>query len=119
MTEQTYEPTANKVIQTVTTNYSYDDYGNLLTQTATYGNGDVQKVTNTYSNNTADWLIGLLTRSVSVSTVNSSSQTNTVDYSYYSTTGLLHTQTVEPNQTAYKSVVTYTYDEYGNVATKN
>lgn len=118
VTEQTYEPTANKVIQTVTTNYSYDDYGNLLTQTATYGNGDVQKVTNTYSNNTADWLIGLLTRSVSVSTVNSSSQTNTVDYSYYSTTGLLHTQTVEPNQTAYKSVVTYTYDEYGNVATK-
>lgn len=55
---------------------------------------------------------------MSVSTVNSSSQTNTVDYSYYSTTGLLHTQTVEPNQTAYKSVVTYTYDEYGNVATK-
>ena len=119
VTEQTYEPTANKVIQTVTTNYSYDDYGNLLTQTATYGNGDVQKVTNTYSNNTTDWLIGLLTRSVSVSTVNNSSQTNTVDYSYYSTTGLLHTQTVEPNQSTYKSVVTYTYDEYGNVATKN
>lgn len=118
VTEQTYEPNANKIIQTVTTNYSYDEYGNVLTQTATYGNGDVQKVTNTYSNNTTDWLIGLLTRSVNVSTVNSSSQTNTVDYSYYATTGLLHTQTVEPNQSSYKSVTTYTYDGYGNVATK-
>ena len=53
-----------------------------MTQTATYGNGDIQKVTNTYSNNTANWLLGLLTRSVSVSTVNGSSQTNTVDYAY-------------------------------------
>lgn len=43
VTEQTYEPVANKVIQSVTTNYSYDNYGNLLVQTATYGNGDVQK----------------------------------------------------------------------------
>ena len=118
VTEQTYEPVANKVIQSVATNYSYDNYGNLLVQTATYGNGDVQKVTNTYNNNTTDWLIGLLTRSVSTSTVNGSSLTNTVDYAYNNTTGLLQTQTVEPNQSSYKSVTTYTYDGYGNVATK-
>lgn len=67
--EQTYEPTTNKVVKSVTTNYSYDKYGNILSQTATYGNGDVQKVTNTYSNNATDWILGLLTRSVSVSTV--------------------------------------------------
>lgn len=118
ITEQTYEPTANKVIQSVTTNYSYDNYGNVLVQTATYGNGDVQKVTNTYSNNTTDWIIGLLTRSVSVNTVNGSSQTNTVDYTYNNTTGLLQTQTVEPNQASYKSVTAYTYDGYGNVTKK-
>lgn len=118
VTEQTYEPVANKVIQSVTTNYSYDNYGNLLAQTATYGNGDVQKVTNTYDNNTTDWIIGLLTRSVSTSTVNGSSQTNTVEYAYNNTTGLLQTQTVEPNQSSYKSITTYTYDGYGNVATK-
>ena len=88
-----------------------------MTQTATYGNGDIQKVTNTYSNNTANWLLGLLTRSVSVSTVNGSSQTNTVDYAY-DANGLLKTQTVEPNQSAYKTVVTFQYDGFGNVTSK-
>ena len=117
-TEQTYEPSTAKVIQSVKTDYSYDNYGNLLTQTATYGNGDVQKVTNTYSNNTTDWLIGLLTQSVSTSTVGSSSQTNTIGYAYDKETGLLQTQTVEPNQSSFKSVTAYKYDEYGNVITK-
>lgn len=115
--EQSYEPAANKLTQSVTTSYSYDAYGNVLTQTATYGNGDIQKVTNTYSNNTANWLLGLLTRSVSVSTVNGSSQTNTVDYAY-DANGLLKTQTVEPNQSAYKTVVTFQYDGFGNVTSK-
>ena len=98
--------------------YAYDKYGNVLMQTATYGNGDVQKVTNTYSNNTTDWMIGLLTRSVSASTVGGNSLTNTVDYVYNNTNGLLQTQTVEPNQAAYKSVTTYAYDTFGNVLTK-
>ena len=116
--EQTYEPTANKLVHSVTTDYTYDKYGNVLTQTATYGNGDVQKATNTYSNNTTDWMIGLLTRSVNTSTVGGNSLTNTVDYMYNGTNGLLQTQTVEPNQAAYKSVTTYTYDTFGNVLTK-
>lgn len=118
VTEQTYEPTANRVVQNVTTTYSYDAYGNVLVQTATHGNGDIQKVTNTYTNNTVDWLIGLLTRSVSVNTVSGSSQTNTVDYTYDSTTGLIQTQIVEPNQVSYKSETVYTYDTFGNVLTK-
>ena len=75
--EQIYEPTANKLIQSVSMDYAYDKYGNVLMQTATYGNGDVQKVTNTYSNNTTDWMIGLLTRSVSASTVGGNSLSNT------------------------------------------
>ena len=116
--EQTYEPTANKLIQSVSTDYTYDKYGNVLMQTAAYGNGDVQKVTNTYSNNTTDWMIGLLTRSVNASTVGGNSLTNTVDYVYNNTNGLLQTQTVEPNQVAYKSVTTYAYDTFGNVLTK-
>ena len=116
--EQIYEPTANKLIQSVSMDYAYDKYGNVLMQTATYGNGDVQKVTNTYSNNTTDWMIGLLTRSVSASTVGGNSLTNTVDYVYNNTNGLLQTQTVEPNQAAYKSVTTYAYDTFGNVLTK-
>lgn len=102
----------------MTTDYTYDKYGNILTQAATSGNGDVQKVTNTYSHNTADWMIGLLTRSVNTSTVGGISLTNTVDYAYNNTNGLLQTQTVEPDQAAYKSVTTYTYDTFGNVLTK-
>lgn len=62
-------------------------------------------------------MLGLLTRSVSVSTVNGSSQTNTVDYAY-DANGLLKTQTVEPNQSAYKTVVTFQYDGFGNVTSK-
>ena len=42
--EQIYEPTANKLIQSVSMDYAYDKYGNVLMQTATYGNGDVQKL---------------------------------------------------------------------------
>lgn len=117
VTEQTYEPTANKLVQSSTTTCSYDTYGNILTQTATYGNGDIKKATNTYNNNPTDWLLGLLTRSVSTNTVNGNSQTNTVDYTYYAN-GLLQTQTVEPNQASYKSVSNYTYDAYGNVTAK-
>jgi len=71
-----------------------------------------------YCNNTTDWMIGLLTRSVNASTVGGNSLTNTVDYMYNNTNGLLQTQTVEPNQTAYKSVTAYTYDTFGNVLAK-
>ena len=35
--EQIYEPTANKLIQSVSMDYAYDKYGNVLMQTATYG----------------------------------------------------------------------------------
>lgn len=49
--------------------------------------------------------------------MNGSSQTNTVDYAY-DANGLLKTQTVEPNQSAYKTVVTFQYDGFGNVTSK-
>lgn len=116
-TEQLYEPAANKLVQSVTTSYSYDIYGNVLIESSKHGNGDVQKRTNIYSNNTTDWLIGLLTESKTESIVNNKTQTNVAQRTYNSN-GSVYSQIIEPNSSEYKSIEEYKYDKYGNIIEK-
>ncbi len=54
---------------TVTTNYTYDSYGNALTVSVSTPDGAVRTTTNTYSNDTANWFLGrLLNATVSSTT---------------------------------------------------
>jgi hypothetical protein len=59
-------------LPSVTTNYTYDSYGNPLTISQAISDGSSKTTTNTYSNDTTHWILGrLLTSSVTSTVTNS------------------------------------------------
>ncbi len=56
------------VLPTVTTTTSYDAYGNATGITVSTGDGYSKTTTNTFTNDTANWFLGRLTRSQVIST---------------------------------------------------
>lgn len=56
-------------LPTVTTNYTYDAYGNPLTVVVTTPDGASKTTTNTYTNDAVNWLLGRLTKSTVTSTL--------------------------------------------------
>jgi hypothetical protein len=53
---------------TVTTTHQYDAYGNATEIAVSTGDGHSKTTTNTYTNDTTNWLLGRLTRATVVST---------------------------------------------------
>jgi len=100
-----------------------DDYGNSLRLTIETGAGIRKTTINTYDNiSTPDkWFLGRLTRS-SVTSENTaqpgSAITRTSAFTYDPATGLLLTETIEPDHAGNPEnltlTTTYTYDVYGN-----
>lgn len=111
--ESSYEPSASSLIKSANTAYTYDSYSNILTQTTTFGSGETNKITNTYNNNTSNWLIGQLTNCETKVTANGKTQTSSCEYLYDG--GLLKSKTSNPTSTN-KIKTTYTYDTYGNIS---
>lgn len=103
----------------VTTDYTHDVYGNPLTITANSNDGYVRKTTNTYTNDTANWIFGLLTRAQVDSTIPGPvTHTRVSTFDYEAGTGLLLSTTTEPDSVPDVSLTTsYTYDGFGNKLT--
>lgn len=105
----------------VTTTYTYDNYGNALTQNASVTDGSYKNVTKTYSNDATNWFLGrMLTLSVA-SHVGSSTLTRNSSYSYDSATGLLNQEVLEPGVSTCNNgtssctlTTTYTLDKFGH-----
>jgi RHS repeat-associated protein len=77
--------------------------------------GNVKTTTNTYANDTSNWLLGRLTRATVTSTLpNGATASRTSAFAYQSGTGLLIQETIEPDNASLKLVTDYTLDRFGN-----
>ncbi|MBL4827138.1 MAG: VCBS repeat-containing protein, partial [Spongiibacteraceae bacterium] len=121
-------------LHTVTTTNVYDDYNNdgVSDLSAPYGNVTTIVVTsqdavgNILSTVTADnaygpsdWSkqMGRLSRTDITSVRGSDTRTRASSFSYYTAgalRGLLHTETIEPDDASYTLTTTYAYDDVGN-----
>ncbi|MGG7607027.1 NBR1-Ig-like domain-containing protein [Massilia sp. BKSP1R2A-1] len=91
--------------------YSSDGWGNLENLTVTSaGNSEtfLKKVDTIYSNDSANWLVGLPTNVVETRrSATSVERVRTTKFTYSSTTGLVETQTVEPGRPLYEVKTTF------------
>nr|VFK45027.1 MAG: RHS repeat-associated core domain-containing protein [Candidatus Kentron sp. TC] len=106
------------LLTTITTeNDSFDAFGNVKRiKVTTRGAGEthVQISQNDYVNDEQRWILGRLTRSSVTHIAPDGGQiTRNSGFSYDATTGLLTTETIEPN-TALAQTTRYQYDRYGN-----
>ena len=104
-------------VTTVTTTTTYDDFGNPTNITATTAGGGETFVTttvNTYTNDTAKWHLGRLTRAEVTNTLpDLSTATRVSEFAYDAASGLLTQEVIEPG-TALALTTTYTHDAFGN-----
>ena len=115
--------TDGTAMPTVETDYdNYDSFGDskLVTVKTTPPGGstpDLTKVTtNTFTNDTVNWILGRLTKATVVSTYSSSTITRVSGFSYYAN-GLLSEEVVEPgasNTSNLKVTTDYVYDGFGS-----
>jgi len=102
----------------------FDDYGNATQITVATDDGyitapihpygNVKLTQNTYSNDTANWLLGRLTRATVTSTLPSGANaTRTSSFAYENGSGLLVQEVIEPDADL-KLVTDYTLDVFGN-----
>jgi RHS repeat-associated protein len=114
------------LITSVTTDNTYDDFGNPLTitlvTTDAAGNQFTKLTTNTYDNDIPHWYLGRLkTAQVTSRTpADPTGLTRLSSFDYYPATGLLFHEAIESNSptgppdSPLKSVTTHEYDAFGN-----
>ena len=106
---------SNATLPGLTTQYSYDSYGNVTTRVVTRST-NVRTTTSTYFNDDNKWLIGLLaSQSTQHTQTGLPSITRESAYLYHSTTGLLTKSQIEPGNSGVRLTTDYAYDSYGNV----
>jgi RHS repeat-associated protein len=94
------------------TNTTYDAYGSTGPVSPF---GHVKTTTNTYSNDTTNWLLGRLTRATVTSSLpNGLSATRTSAFAYEASSGLLTQEIIEPDIASLKLTTSYTLDTFGN-----
>lgn len=112
-----------QVADTMTTT-TVDSYGNPTAVTVTspnldpYGTGVgtyTKSTVNTYSNDTANWLIGKLTRSEVTNTLPDSSSQKRVTAYGYDAKGQLIKETIEPDLPTLRLTKDYAYNALGNL----
>lgn len=102
-------------LPTTTVSYTYDSYGNVLTQAISVSDGSSSTTTNTYTNDTTNWILGQLATAAVANTVGSSSVTRHQSFTHDSSSGLVTQSVVESGDTSHQLTTSYTYDSYGNV----
>jgi len=117
--EKNYELDGSLVTTVTTTLSNYDTYGNAQTVNVSTGDGYSRAAANTFSNDSANWILGRLTGSSVTSTKPSGtpplSLTRTLAYSYQSGTGRLTKEAIEPGDSNLCLVTTHGYgDVFGN-----
>ena len=104
-------------LPTATTSYTYDTYGNPLTVTASMSDGSSSTTTNTYTNDTTNWLLGQLATKSVHNIVGSSNLTRHFSFGHESASGLLNQVILEPSNSTYKLQTDYTLDAFGHSTT--
>ncbi|HTQ13889.1 MAG TPA: FG-GAP-like repeat-containing protein, partial [Rhizomicrobium sp.] len=103
---------------TVTTDYTYDSYNNPLTVTTSVSDGSSDTVTNTYNNDTTNWILGQLATRSDERVVGTSDITRHYSFTYGTsgagTLGLLTEFDQEHGTTSLELDATFTYDTFGN-----
>jgi RHS repeat-associated protein len=115
------------VAQSVTTtqragHVDYDDYGNSLYVSVDSGDGYTKTTESTYTNDTTHWFLGRLSASTVTATApGQPTLARASSFGYDPVTGLLTTETVEPDDATadlnLKLTTTYGYDAFGNKQT--
>ena len=117
--ELSYSYDEKGLLKTVTVeNEDFDGYGNIGTITTTTadkvsGEEFIQTTQNSYENNEDDWILARLTKAVVTYEGYGDSKTKTSGFTYDKDTGILRTETIEPDSTKWLKK-TYSYDKYGN-----
>lgn len=115
------------LLQTVVTDSTYDQYGNALTlkvTTTDAASGDrfIKNTVNTYGTSTWEKEKGrLATSRVTNTRPGMSNHVRESAFTYYTSgtrRGLLKTEVIEPNKSAYTTTTEYEYDNFGNVTKK-
>lgn len=113
--EKRYELDGSLVQATDTTS-QYNDYGNPTQITVAYGDGHTETTVNTYTNDTAKWLLGQLTRAkVTKSAPGQPAQTRISTFGYNTASGLLIKEIIEPSHPTLRLKKRYWHDAYGNI----
>ena len=114
--EASYDLNSASLISRVTTvNSLFDTYGNAGQITVTSNDGYVKTTVNTYTNDSANWILGRLTRAEVTSTLPDASNAKRVSaFEYSPSTGLLTKEIIEPDLPQFRLETTYTLDTFGN-----
>ena len=108
----------NLPVTTITTTSAYDDFGNPTSIIATTtGGGETfrKTATNVYTNDTARWFLGRLTRATVKSELpDLSFETRVSAFDYDPLTGLLRQEVVEPDLPTFTLTTDYGHDVFGN-----
>jgi RHS repeat-associated protein len=127
-TTQRYQVTGNTtgpLIETDSTNYSYDDYGNATSIVATrtdedsgspyYGQSWTTATTNTPDPDTSTWCLNLFTETQVAYTASSGSPVTLTKQFTPDTTNCRYTQVVTQPSSAYQVTESFSYDAFGNI----
>jgi RHS repeat-associated protein len=107
--------TDGAIISRTTTTSSYDGYGFPISTVVARLDGRKTTTAITYQHDTVYWLLGLKTReTVTAEAPGFTPQTRTTDSSWYPGSGLMASETVEPDDPALKKLTQYGYDGFGN-----
>jgi RHS repeat-associated protein len=104
----------------ITTDYTYDTYGNATETSINSNEGYSSDTCNTYTNDITDWVLGELTQTQTTGNAagagNNCTNTpvRTTKYFYAVTPGLISAMTVEPDSATDYVRTDYTRDRYGN-----
>jgi RHS repeat-associated protein len=119
--EKSYEINGT-LTSTITTNHTFDSFGNQTQLAITRSDGSSETTINTFDNDTTNWLIGQL-KTATVTKIGSGTPvppalTKHVAFNYLPTTGLLQSETIEPGHPTLELVKSYQYDSFGNITQK-
>jgi len=98
------------------TSQAYDSLGNLVYTNTQHDDGSSATTVHTYVDDVTNWFLGRLVRTVvTKSAPGQADIVRTSAFSYDAQTGLLKTETVEPDHPTLASSTAYQHDVYGNI----
>lgn len=104
------------IVSRIATTTDYNTSGNVLALNIDYGDGHFDQTVNFYEDDLEAWIIGRLIRTeVTKNSPGQPPQTRTSEFSYDLATGLLLSETLEPDLTDFRLEKTYQHDQFGNV----
>lgn len=104
------------LVSVVGTASDYDQNGNVTRLEIDYGDGLMEVTVNSYDDDVDRWFLGRLVRTeVTKTAPGQPTRTRTSAFAYDSESGLLTSETIEPDQATLRLTKVYQYDVYGNI----